>query len=98
MGSYVHWLFTYLDPVTHSGPWWKDKRNLEAVRHYAHMSGLLIRFDEMSVVNTPLTLQACPYPKKLYEEVWALQPSINSLIDAVSRDVGFLEEALAKYV
>lgn len=81
-------------------PWWKDKSNLQAARHYAHLKGLLYRSriaTDNSAVNSPLTLQPCDFPQELYEKIWALQPAVNSLVDAVSRDLGFLEEALAWY-
>lgn len=82
-------------------PWWNDISSLQAARHYSHLNGLLYLHKDIaenSAVNGPLTLQACKFPQELYEKIWALQPAVNSLVDAVSRDLGFLEEALGKYV
>lgn len=78
-------------------PWWKDTRNIQAVQHYARLKGLLYRSENNSAVNPPLTLQPYNYPQELYEEIRALQPAVNSLVDAVSRDMEFLEEVLARY-
>ena len=78
-------------------PWWKDIRNLQDARCYARLKGLLYLSENNSAVNPPLTLQPHNYPQELYEELWALQPAVNSLVDAVSRDLEFLEETLARY-
>jgi hypothetical protein len=93
----------FIAPVCNGvgSPWWKDRRNLQAARHYAHVKGLLYRSDvvaDNTAVNGPLTLQACDFPQELYDEIWELQPALNSLIDAASQDIGFLEEALQGYV
>lgn len=81
-------------------PWWKDARNVQAAQYYARLKGLMLRSDSTEgnvAMNYPLTLQPHNFPQELYEEVWALQPAVNSLLDAVSRNLEFLEEALARY-
>ena len=83
--------------------WWKDPATIQSIRHYAHMSGLLYcpppspdTSDATPAVNIAVTLQPSKFPKELFEVVRSLQPEINSLLDAVSRDVDFLKEALSR--
>ena len=90
--------------------WWNDPAAIQAVRHYAHTAGLLYclpppppptssssRSANTAAVNIAVTLQPSKFPKELYELAWAIQPDINSLVDAVSRDLDFLKEALDRW-
>lgn len=89
------------DATTDSSPWWRDEANLASVRHYAHMSGLLYRsrvLKDNSAVNITVTLQPWRYPEELFQLVWDVQPDLNAAIDAMSRDLKFLEEALERCV
>ena len=84
-----------MDSVTQE--WWQDPETVKSIRYYAHVSGLLYHsrnLSENSFVNLPLTLQPWRFPKEVYELVWEIQPHLNSLIDAVSRDTEFLRESL----
>ena len=85
------------EDVPRDVPWWKDRKNIQAAQFYARLKGLILRTAENAAVNYPLTLQPHNYPQELYEEMCALQPAVNSLVDAVSRDLEFLEEVLARY-
>ena len=88
------------EDVPRDVPWWKDRKNIQAAQFYARLKGLILRSDttaENVAVNYPLTLQPHNFPQELYEEMCALQPAVNSLVDAVSRDLEFLEEVLARY-
>ena len=80
--------------------WWRDPSHVQAVRHYAQMSGLLYRskpLDGNAAVNISVTLQPAKFPKELFDLVWSIQPDLNEVLDAVSRDLQFLEEALRRY-
>lgn len=79
-------------------PWWKDVRNIQAAQCYARLKGILYSSDNNVAVNPPLSLYPCNFPQELYKKIWTLQPAMNSLVDAVSRDLEFLEEALARCV
>lgn len=94
--------------------WWADSANIEAIRDFAHMSGLLVKHrphssasaaaggednvingnSSAAAVSIRLTLQPTKFPEELYREVWSIQPVVNELLDTVSRDQEFLEEAL----
>lgn len=84
------------------GEWWKDPTTIQAVRQYAQLAGLLYcplpnSIANTSTVNVTITLHPSKFPKELYDFVWEIQPHMNSLVDAVSRDHDFLKEALDRY-
>lgn len=93
---------TYSDPSVDSDPiWWKDPATIQAIRHHAHLSGLLYRplhlpISSQLAGNMSVTLQPSKFPEDQFHQVWDVQPSVNSLVDAVSRDVQFLKEALER--
>ena len=80
--------------------WWRDEDNVLAIQHYAHLAGLLYHLPGRPGVlgNIPLTLQPANFPKELFQLVWELQPQLNSLVDAVSRDTQFLSDSLSRSV
>lgn len=75
--------------------WWRVTANIRAVHDYAHMAGLLYRPTD-GLVNIAVTLQPTKFPQELFKLVSEIQPDLNSLVDAVSRDVQFLTESLKK--
>lgn len=92
---------TNSDSEQSGSEWWLDPSNIQTIRHYAHLSGLLYRpppgtLSDNTAVNIAVTLQPRKFPKELFELVWDVQPDLNSLVDSVSRDLGFLQEALRR--
>ncbi len=88
-------------PVKPSWEWWEDPANIQAIRHHAHLSGLLYGSKDLPLscaVNMSVTLQPWDFPQELFHRVWSLQPDLNALMDAVSRDTEFLSEALGRFV
>lgn len=76
-----------------------DQPNVHAARQLAHVCGVLSRAEPVSdnkAVNVPLTLRPYNFPRELFQLVWDIQPHLNSLVDALSRDTEFLEEALGR--
>lgn len=49
------------------------------------------------VTYTPLTLFPSPVPKAAFLQALAVQTHFNTLVDKISQDPKFLEEALAGY-
>jgi len=45
----------------------------------------------------PVTLFPTPVPRAVFQQALAVQPHYNLLVDLVSRDTPFLEEALARW-
>ncbi|XP_069077172.1 glutathione synthetase-like isoform X1 [Pleurodeles waltl] len=69
----------------------------------ALMQGLVVRTREQPnksevVTYFPITLLPSPVPKALFGQANAVQQDFNMLVDLVSQDYGFLEEALASTV
>lgn len=88
-------------PVKPSWEWWEDPANVQAIRHHAHLSGLLYGSKDLPLscaVNMSVTLQPWDFPQELFHRVWSLQPDLNALMDAVSRDTEFLSEALGSVI
>ena len=72
-------------------PWWKDT----CLRDYALASGLMIAPGGQAT-NISITLQPSVFPEELFEQALSLQTSFNSVVDAISRDMGFLQEVFDK--
>ena len=73
-------------------PWWKDT----FVRDYALASGLMIAPGGQAT-NISITLQPSIFPEDLFHQALSLQTSFNSVVDAISRDTGFLQEVFDKW-
>nr|QZX63203.1 glutathione synthase [Halisarca dujardinii] len=60
--------------------------------------GLLTRDVQATGLFKPfkLTLSPSPLPASLLEEICCLQPHFNALVDAISRDDGFLQDTLKR--
>ena len=71
--------------------WWRDK----SVRDYALASGLMVAPGGQAT-NVSVTLQPSVFPEELFHQALSVQTSFNSVVDAVSRDVGFLQEVFDK--
>lgn len=59
--------------------------------------GCLILNEKLELSCGPATLYPSPVPKAGVEELAALQPYFNKLVDAVSRDHEFLCDIFEKY-
>ncbi|XP_053705678.1 glutathione synthetase-like [Synchiropus splendidus] len=69
----------------------------------ALLKGLLMRTYEAPnaselVTYVPFTLFPTPLPKALYHQAVAVQPLFNTLVDKISQDSDFLQEALASTI
>ena len=83
-----------------SKEWFQE--NLEAIRDHAFICGLLLRSssnpNDFTVKNIAVNITPLPFPAELYQLGVEIQPALNLLIDAVSRDHVFLEESLKRLV
>ena len=85
--------------------WWQNPHTVQAVRDYAHMAGLLHLSSTSTgtgegdkyLTGVPITLQPSKFPQEFFELVWSIQPDLNDLMDAISRDHKFLTEALQRW-
>ncbi|XP_043946110.1 glutathione synthetase [Protopterus annectens] len=73
------------------------------VKDTALLQGVLMRTksepNSSEVVNyAPFTLLPSPVPQNLYEQAKAVQKDFNQLVDAVSQDLVFLEQALGSAI
>jgi glutathione synthase len=48
----------------------------------------------ITAINAPVTLFPSPFPKKCFEQARSVQKTYNRLYAAISRDEGFLAEAV----
>ena len=80
--------------------WWKSGANCAAIRDYALQCGLLLRVSEDPNDDrcTPVSVTVLPskFPEELFQLACAVQQDVNNLLDAVSRDHGFLESVLGR--
>jgi hypothetical protein len=51
----------------------------------------------VGLVHAPLTLLPSPFPRQAFSQAIELAPLFNRLIDRVSQDADFLQQALARY-
>ena len=83
-----------------SKEWFQE--DLEAIRDCAFISGLLLRSstnpNDFTVKNIAVNITPSPFPAELYQLAVEIQPALNLLVDAVSRDHAFLEESLKRQV
>ena len=78
-----------------------DPSTVESIREFAHLAGVLVRSSpsncHKSAVNVPVTLRPSKFPREQFELAMAIQPDLNYLLDAVSRDEQFLQESLERF-
>ncbi|XP_053706270.1 glutathione synthetase-like [Synchiropus splendidus] len=75
----------------------------EVAKDMALLKGVLMRIQESPngselVTYAPFTLFPTPLPKALYHQAVAVQPLFNTLVDKISQDSHFLQEALASTI
>ncbi|CAB1329676.1 unnamed protein product [Coregonus sp. 'balchen'] len=74
---------------------------VEEAKDFALQNGVLIRTKETPnssevVTYAPFTLFPSPVPKAIFHQALAVQTHYNRLVDKISQDSSFLEEALAR--
>ena len=81
--------------------WWTDPSIIESIQEFAHLAGVLIRSassnHDKSAIIVPVTLRPSKFPCEQFELVMSIQPDLNHLLDAVSRDEEFLKESLQRF-
>ncbi|XP_037629435.1 glutathione synthetase-like [Sebastes umbrosus] len=75
----------------------------DVAKDVALQQGVLMRVEESSnsselVTYAPFTLFPTPVPKAVFLQALAVQTHYNTLVDKISRDPDFLEEALASTI
>ena len=82
--------------------WWKSSANISAIKDYAIQQGLLVKANrdpgDETVTNVSVTLTPSLFPKGLFDLSCSIAADLNSLVDRVSRDDLFLENALQRYI
>ena len=82
--------------------WWKSSANISAIKDYAIQQGLLVKAtrdpSDETVTNVSVTLTPSLFPRELFDLACSIAADLNSLVDRVSRDELFLENALQRYV
>ena len=88
------------EQVLDENDWWTSKSNIQAIRDFAMLQGLIVKAtnhpSDCSVVNVSVTLTPSKFPAELFHLAHNIQRSINTLIDAVSRDDQFLNSVLER--
>ena len=78
--------------------WWKASADISAIKDYAIQQGLLVKAtsdpSDETVTNVSVTLTPSLFPRELFDLACSIAADLNSLVDAVSRDEKFLENAL----
>ena len=78
--------------------WWSSHTNISAIKDYAIQQGLLVKTtsdpSDETVTNVSITLTPSLFPKELFDLACSIATDLNSLVDGVSRDNLFLENAL----
>ena len=81
--------------------WWKSSVNISAIKDYAILQGLLVKAtrdpSDETVTNVSVTLTPSLFPRELFDLACSIAADLNSLVDHVSRDEQFLENALQRY-
>ena len=81
--------------------WWKSSANISAIKDYAIQQGLLVKAtrdpSDETVTNVSVTLTPSLFPRELFDLACSIAADLNSLVDRVSRDELFLENALQRY-
>jgi hypothetical protein len=84
--------------------WWKSSANISAMnsKDYAIQQGLLVKttrdpIDEM-VTNVSVTLTPSLFSRELFDLACFIAANLNSLVDRVSGDKLFMENALQRYL
>lgn len=75
----------------------------DVAKDEALLQGILMRTEEMSnsselVTYAPITLFPTPVPKAVFLQALAVQTHYNTLVDKISQDPDFLQEALASTI
>ena len=82
--------------------WWKSSANISAIKDYAIQQGLLVKAtrdpSDETVTNVSVTLTPSLFPRELFDLACSIAADLNSLVDRVSRDELFLENALQRYI
>ena len=83
--------------------WYKDLSTLRAIVDFAINSGLIIKpsadlRDTTAAVAIGLCVIPSYFPRELFSLGCDIQPALNLMIDAISRDHSFLATALEKSV
>ena len=81
--------------------WWNSGANISAIKDYAIQQGLLVKStrdpSDETVTNVSVTLTPSLFPKELFDLACSIAADLNSLVDCVSRDELFLENALQRW-
>ena len=82
--------------------WWSSRTNISAIKDYAIQQGLVIKAtsdpSDETVIKVSVTLTPSLFPKELFHLACSIATDLNSLVDGVSRDNLFLENALQRWV
>ena len=82
--------------------WWKSSANISAIKDYAIQQGLLVKAtrdpSDETVTNVSVTLTPSLFPRELFDLAHSIAADLNSLVDHVSRDELFMENALQRYL
>ena len=82
--------------------WWNSRANISAIKDYAIQQGLLVKAtrdpSDETVTNVAVTLTPSLFPRELFDLARSIAVDLNSLVDHVSRDELFLENALKRYL
>ena len=82
--------------------WWKSRANISAIKDYAIQQGLLIKAtrdpSDETMTNVSVTLTPSLFPRELFDLACSIAADLNSLVDHVSRDELFMENALQRYL
>ena len=80
--------------------WWRSSANISAIKDYAIQQGLLVKAtrdpSDETVTNVSVTLTPSLFPRELFDLACSIAADLNSLVDRVSRDEQFLENALQR--
>jgi hypothetical protein len=78
--------------------WWEDKGSLASVRDYIYSHGLLIASHTDSLRSFSISLKPSPFPESQFKHVVGIQTSLNSIVDAISKDDAFLRDSFSRII
>ena len=80
--------------------WYENEANLKAVMDLAVYSGLVVKASadptDFRVCNVSLMAKPSLFPEELFATAQDVQPTLNSVVDAISQDQVFMTTALER--